>query len=1124
MTHLKSLVTKVLFVTRHCFYTTRPLFVLLFALVLLLPCESAGAAGSKVIWERTLTERLGHNWTAELVRFPIQAPEKIDASQYRLVVSNETNDPQEIPFQLIDAHQERPADNWHAVLACLIDLPAFGARHLRLEKRPAGADLLRPMRVEHNGGLVLIDNGALEVQVPDSFAPTSHEAEIPAPLVHLRNKEAHRWIGQGSFHQVGVLHSLETHLQPGPVFTDVFLKYTFEKGDYSVRLRLIRGQPVILWNEAYRFEEPGARLDWDCSAGQILATGLWDYHNTQYDWRKTSMGTTRSYPLQRSHPGETTTFAPWVPWWQPDVTTWIELWDEEQQWATGIFTGDPLTWNPADKKGYEDSRFRLEITPAGGALLTLPLRNGERSWGLSLARRTPDARIGSNLTVGPTDTEARQIKYAETPLDEVKDYLLEYQEKAASHPRFVCTPAEKEALQAALPKDYPFLRQMKTALAWANQAQPLEGAGDFWQRGGANDSRPWPATTSATTLVQAALAGQAGKIQTHMRCELMRRSLQAVQMILRHGQGPGMAVAPHNWMTGGPLDGLYALADVAMPSLSDEERQVLCSRLLFLAYKLSSERFWSPRLGFGANPNMTTLIKTNLAFLSFLYPQHPAAELWRTLALEEINHELREWARPSGGWLEAPHYATVSLDHIVAVGHAMHTMGMKGPLYDDNLKNAILWLAKISTPPDPGFDNRRHLPPIGNTYLFETSCLFGYMAQAYRDKDPDFAGVMHWVWEQQGYPMHPGIGGAYPTTEGYREVLLSRTATKVAPQWGSEVFPGSGAILRNGFPGPRETQLYLIQGSLHEHYDYDQGSFQLWGKGRPLCLDFGYNGAAPAWQHSRIDLHDEIYTYPDGRIVAFDSQPDSDYLHSQQGPWDRQIMFIKDQAPLGPNYFVIRDSLTSPHSSPVTAFDSLATRHPSLVTAFDSLVTYHSSPVTPHWWLWLNTSEDPQLNGTVLHVKGKDDVDMNIWFDPSAKPLLASKTADSGQVKTKPLALTTFSAGQSTTDQRGLDLAVPFGNTLLWAIYPHLRSEPAPSYELLADGHGVRIHHATGTDYVFQGQSPFSYRGDEMTFVGSSGAILLRSGTVELILHAGTIIKFRNQQVTSERTSRKFSL
>jgi hypothetical protein len=422
----------------------------------------------------------------------------------------------------------------------------------------------------------------------------------------------------------------------------------------------------------------------------------------------------------------------------------------------------------------------------------------------------------------------------------------------------------------------------------------------------------------------------------------------------------------------------------------------------------------------------------------------------------------------------------------------MRNADLEGPLYHENLKKAILWLAKISTPPDPRFKSLRHLPPIGNTWLFETSCLFGYMAKAYRDRDPDFANTMRWMWEQQGRPMHPGIGGSYPTTAGYREVLVDIEPAQRPPKWGSELFPGSGAILRSGFPGNRETQLYLVQGPLHEHYDHDQGSFELWGKGRPLCLDFGYNGSAPAWQHNRVDIGNLLETFSEGEIVSFDNQSWSDYIHSRLSTWNRQVIFVKDKDPLGPNYFVMRDSL--------------------------ALMMLRSGK----WWLWLNTEVDPLLDGTTVRVTGKQDVDLDVWFEPSAEPQLTAQKIEGQRIRTKPLSIKTHSAGPPTTDQRGLSVDLSAGRSMIWVMYRRLRDQKPPSFQVLADGRCVKIESTFGTDYVFLSRKPFTYLESNLKFRGTAGVIQIRRNKVRLILNAGKLIGFADETLTNQGTSREF--
>src|SRR3970282_812373 len=94
--------------------------------------------------------------------------------------------------------------------------------------------------------------------------------------------------------------------------------------------------------------------------------------------------------------------------------------------------------------------------------------------------------------------------------------------------------------------------------------------------------------------------------------------------------------------------------------------------------------------------------------------------------------------------------------------------------------------------------------------------------------------------------------GSYPALSGYRPLLLDPTIPEEVPSYGSELFPKTGVIVRTGFPGPRETSLYMIAGKHRSHYDLDSGSITFWGKGRILCEDFGYYGMAPSEDHSMV--------------------------------------------------------------------------------------------------------------------------------------------------------------------------------------------------------------------------------------------------------------------------------
>jgi hypothetical protein len=197
---------------------------------------------------------------------------------------------------------------------------------------------------------------------------------------------------------------------------------------------------------------------------------------------------------------------------------------------------------------------------------------------------------------------------------------------------------------------------------------------------------------------------------------------------------------------------------------------------------------------------------------------------------------------------------------------------------------------------------------IGNTWLDESCGVFGVLAKLWKERDPQFASEMQWMYQQQGSRPDNCMGGGCNTFGGLRPAFLDPTISAKKPDYKSTWFPKTGVSLRNGVDD-RETWLYLIAGANHEHYDDDSGSITLWGKGRIVANDFGYNDLAPANQHSLIE--------GDGQralmyVQSFKSTPQFDVVRGVSGNWQRQIAFVKDSDLMAPNYFVLRDTMSTP--------------------------------------------------------------------------------------------------------------------------------------------------------------------------------------------------------------------
>ncbi len=1112
---------------------------------------SAGAAEPTPLWEQTLTEYLGHHWRGELLRYRLTPAAPLPAA-VRLEVVDADGKATPVACQL-EAVPDVPAAR---DLYCVLDLPPYQTLTLRLlaGAPPAAVAAPLPLTEDAPTKTLTLGNGVLDIQVPASIADGKGlaAAAIPAPLLRLRHREPQLWAGAGAFSNTGDLQSLTTRVVTrGPVFTDVEVAYRFTAGEYTATLRLIRDQPVVLWRERCRNTNAAARLSWDCAAGQPLKTGVWDYAK----WsafpgrvRGAGLGAAKAFALEFASAPAPIRFEPWVHWGNPDLTTWLEFWtvlpnygdinyekpkikggaagelalpssDEmtvdiveklpAKEWAVGVFMGNPLDWNPADGRAYNASLPRFELGKDGQVWVQLPLAAGQRTWGLYLGERTPNANLGAERVGSVANTSACHIKYSETPLDEVKDYVLDYAgDPPETFPHLFLNEAARREYSAALAPTQPHYARIMQTLAAAKTAATktakplLAGAMD------------WPLAATPPTDFHdepSIIAALAAPPDDALAPLLQLRALQASQRFayhfFRHYTGPGMGIAPHNWLS---QEYGVSMVDLATRRLTPEQHRRVRARLLFAAYKFASENYYSTRYGFHGLANMTTLVYAMLGQLALLYPNHPQAAAWRRTAEQEIRRELRDWMGPTGGWLEAPHYMTVSMDLIIGFGYGLANAGDASVRDSDALKRTLLFLAKIATPRDPRFGGKRHFPEIGNTYTMENSVLYTFLARLHRARDPAYADGMQWLWYEMGCPLWPGIGGAYPLTAGYREAI-SDLAPKPErpPAWGSEHFPGSGVLLRAHFPHERESYLYLIQGNMHDHYDSDFGAFHYWGKGRPLCLDWGYQGMMPAWLHNRMEVGGH------GAIVAVGMLAATDYLHNRQATWDRQLLMVKDADPLGPTYLVIRD--------------------------------YTTAPAVANWRLWLNTDAHLPATAPLTTMKGRDDVDLDLWFDAASAKLLervrqpkdetapavpagGAGAADLGPKggegmpdlgdDQRPWVYATTEHGEpifinqgaqywgdkNGVKQRGLCLAVPAKQPVLAVLYPRVNAEQQPTITALDGGAGVQVVSPAGTDWVFVGLEPLTAAvktaAGALTFAGTVGVVQERPGATTLALPA----------------------
>jgi hypothetical protein len=732
------------------------------------------------------------------------------------------------------------------------------------------------------------------------------------------------------------------------------------------------------------------------------------------------------------------------------------------------------------KLGNKQAHATVDLVKnANGLQMTFPLKHGQRKWML-LAQEKMDSlavlaaqKKGQRLAPPPY---RYLIKHGHFPLDQVKDYIYTW-ENTDEHPREIFTKADIARFRKGITDLAPYEAQ---ARRFAGQVLP-----------------PNQEAAALKAYLATAYPGLGKAIVN----TALRQTQEVVDYLIKQ-DGLPFGCAPHNNSDQGIAP---VMADFALGTaeITPEQRARLLAQLAFLGYTLDRPEYWSPERGYASLPNMTTTVYGYQTSVACAIPSHPLAQRWVKTALTSLQYQVDNWSDDNGGWLEAPHYAMVSYDVFVGSFLKLHNAGFSDTLYSERMKKIIAWFGKISTPPDPRIHNMRHLPPIGNTYLNEPTGEFGILAYLWRDKDPAFAAEMQWMHQQMHAYPEPGIGGAYPALMGFRGLLLDPTIPAKVPAWGSELFPRTGAILRSGFPTARETQLHVIAGDFRSHYDIDSGSITLWGKGRPLADDFGYYGCAPVVDHSRIDSPQAT-----GNMMpkAFSTTLAFDYFRGQAGGWTRQIAFVKDADPLAPNYFVIRDSLAA--TAPATwrlwspAAKVRLGREGAMPAPEEDLLADNDAPeALPDIAAQTFTPKDTR--DFCALVNGKDDVDLDVIFLGAPWTL---KTEEKMRVSASGLYPDNNWRAMPST-QIGL-IATQENTTGLTAVlYPRLRTEKPPVITTLADGKGVKVQHAAGTDYIFLSPEPFTFTEGTITFTGTTGLVKIRAGkeTVVALGAEGTI-------------------
>lgn len=990
--------------------------------------QPATAPAGKGIQQWTLSDYFHHNWHNELVTYPVDAK---TAANKNLTLLGTTGTPQAYQWLKNGAQTK---------IAFLADVPVDGTSSYRLA---AGAPQSETdLKVEETPDSLRLYNDQTGVAIRKVLG----DGEGPIAAMRLASG---KWVGGSQRLNTPPLQDYQvTVTERGPVLCEVLCEAKFEGGKtWRMRFRLLAHEPVVTVNEA---SSVGVGASWHLRLDN-------DFFPTHL-FHRDPLG---RVILTTQIPTANATFCylePWVMWSEPTHGAWQSFYNDASDDMLTLGVLSPSLWVDLDKwraKVPQEKPIVPVTTENGAIYANFDLTGGVRRWTIAGLSKTDCLKImgGKESIEGQmTLPHSYVVKYGDFPLDRVKDYVLDWPDKA-EHPRLLVAKEDIARLRRTFEVNPGRLVVLQGSAA-PTQADPI----------------PIYLATGDAKIGHNLVPGVMQMLQTE------------IDGFMNQDMKGSLGAWPHLQQNIVPT---FNAVDMIWSAFTPEQRKRVKAQAALIGYTVDSPDYWSVERGFHANPNMTTMVAGYQAAAGYLLADHPLSDQWVERGMAEAKSQIENWSDDNGGWLEAPHYASVSYDHLLGMFLMARGKDNGALLYSDKMKKVAEFFAKIATPPDVNVGGIRHQPRIGNTWLDEPAGLFGIVAALWKDRDPKFASEMQWMYQQQGSSPDSCIGGGCGSLTGVQQAFHDPSIPAKKPEYTSTLFPRTGVSLRNGVDD-RETQLYMIAGTNHQHYDDDSGSITIWGKGRIVASEFAY-GAGPemvARAHSMIEGGGRSGIM---QVSQFKTTPQFDSVRGAAGDWQRQVAFVKDSDMMAPSYFVLHDTIGTQAAT---------------------------------WRLWLDNKInilDPQGKGDGMQLQaarteGRDDVDTDLALITNGGTPLGTESHSS----------TTFGLGPDgkahqkvTFSLNALTAQLKGGQDVLTVIYPRLKTQKPPTITALAGGRAVKIEHEAGTDYVFLGDKPFTFDEGDIHFEGTTGLVKIRGGKVDVVLGEGGKLSARGQSASA---------
>lgn len=465
----------------HFAYAALISFVGIFTLAAIwLTASCLGAAEPPVVATWELHDSLGHQWHNELLYYRLDLRPAIDPKQS---LSAMDQDGEPIPMQVVEQKHDSTGRIAQVQVAIITDLKPFEQRRFRLLTLP-GPAMPADLHVTKEKDRWLLTTSKIGVAIPlgDRSMPEGRPLdELPAPVLAIRQGKT-SWAGKGWLTGKSKVYSWKSELlADGPVLAKARISYEFGNSErYVVEIVVPAGQQVVLVREDRDLPK---LLEYETDPAKAsvfhlaLAAGL----NPTHVYSKRQLGS-RGRFVEAGPQFKGTHLTPAQMHWIASCCNIVGTWPEGSNTAPfiGLFPRFLSHWN----------RPHQTFVPVVwdqnlGLTARFFLNHGSREWGLMAGEKQamiePQGRGGEGQLAGYFDALLLNNQWGETPLDKVKDWILDWGEQSYRADR-TYAPAPRAR------GDMPYFAEqfLRGGQKWEDTYihvhQTWTGEGDGWER------------------------------------------------------------------------------------------------------------------------------------------------------------------------------------------------------------------------------------------------------------------------------------------------------------------------------------------------------------------------------------------------------------------------------------------------------------------------------------------------------------------------------------------------------------------------------------------------------------------------------------------------------------------